>query len=110
MHKYVGAGAANRSAIASVCDKAYGLPRRGRNVGGGVHVSSPQTWDGNGTVPPGWTSFKASLDDGAVFFPDEPETSTKLARLTAGEQAQLAAARAQAEPHDPEENSEAAVK
>lgn len=57
----------------------------------------PETWNGSGPVPPGWTSFQAHRNgEDAVFLP-EPETQTKLARLTAGEQAQLAAARAAAE-------------
>lgn len=110
-HGYKGPNAAARNAIAAILDKAWLQPARGTHVGGGIRVPMPATWDGNGLVPPGWTSHQAHRSDPAetIWLP-EPETSTKLARLTPGEQAQLAAARAQAEPHDSEATPEATVK
>ena len=97
-HGYKGPNINARNAIATILDKAWQLPVRGTHVGGGIHVPMPETWDGNGTVPPGWTSYQAHRTDPAetIWLP-EPETATKLARLTAGERAQLAAARAAAE-------------
>lgn len=100
-HSYKGPNINARNAIAGLLDRAWLMPARGTNLGGGIHVPMPATWDGNGPVPPGWTSFQAHRTDPeeTIWLP-EPETATKLARLTPGEQAQLAAARSQAEPHD----------
>lgn len=102
-HGYKGPNAAARDAIAAILDKAHAKPSRGVRVGGGIHAPMPDTWDENGRVPHGWSSFRAHRNDPneTVWLP-EPETATKLARLTAGEQAQLAAARAAAEEHGPE--------
>lgn len=103
-HIYRGPNAAAREAIATILDKAHQLPRVGTHVGGGAHVNMPATWNGTGPVPVGWTSFQAHRNAGvdAIWLP-EPETATRLARLTPGEQAQLAAARAAAEADpDPE--------
>lgn len=36
-------------------DKALSLPQKGTHVGGGRHVTMPDTWDGTGACPPGWT-------------------------------------------------------
>lgn len=41
-------------------DKLLGYPLRGVQVGGGVHVPMPATWDGNGPVPLGWSSYRGS--------------------------------------------------
>lgn len=102
-HGFKGANVNARNALAGVLDRAWSQPAIGVHVGGGIHVSMPATWDGNGPVPPGWTSHQAHRNDPieTIWLP-EPETATKLARLTAGERAQLAAARAQAEPHEPD--------
>lgn len=93
--KYTGNSAALEAA-AALLDKAYGYPLRGTHIGTGKHVGMPDTWDGLGRVPPGWTSHQGHRNDGdgAVFFPDEPETQTKLNRLTGPERAALAAIRA----------------
>lgn len=102
-HGYKGPNINARNAIAGILDKAWLQPLRGVHVGRGPHVNMPETWDGNGPVPPGWTSHQAHRTDPqeTIWLP-EPETATKLARLTPGEQGQLMAARAQAEPHGPE--------
>lgn len=99
-HGYKGPNIAARNAIAGLLDRAWLQPARGTQIGGGIHVQMPAVWDGNGPVPIGWTSHQAHRTDPeeTIWLP-EPETATKLARLTPGEQAQLAAARAQAEPH-----------
>lgn len=110
-HGYKGPNTNARNAIAGLLDRAWLQPLRGAHIGGGVHVPMPETWDGNGPVPPGWTSHQAHRTDPeeTIWLP-EPETSTKLARLTPGEQGQLAAARAQAEPHGQEATTTATVK
>lgn len=112
-HGYKGPNIAARNAIASILDKAWEYPVRGVHVGTRAHLGPPiaAAWDGNGPVPLGWSSFQAHRTDPeeTIWLP-EPETSTKLARLTPGEQAQLAAARAQAEPHGSEATPEATVK
>jgi hypothetical protein len=101
-HIYRGPNAAARDAIANILDKAWLYPSRGVHHGRGPHVPMPESWNGVGPVPIGWTSFQAHRNDGNDFiWLPEPETATKLARLTPGEQAQLAAARAAAEEHDP---------
>lgn len=97
-HTYTGASRAERDIAGGLLDKANALPSRGAHIGGGRHVIMPETWDGVGKVPPGWTSYQAHRNgDAAVWLP-EPETATKLARLTLQEQAQLAAIRAAATP------------
>lgn len=111
-HGYKGPSTAAREAIAAILDKAWQMPRRGVHHGRGPHVPMPETWDGTGPVPPGWSSHQAHRNaghDDFIWLP-EPETGTKLGRLTPGEQAQLAAARAQAEPPDSEATPEATVK
>lgn len=101
-HAYRGPNAAARDGLARVLDKAHQYPTRGVHVGARADAGPPlaATWDGNGPVPFGWSSFQGHRNDpsGVVWLP-EPETQTKLARLTPAEQAQLAAARAAAEPH-----------
>jgi hypothetical protein len=103
-HGYKGPNVAARDAIAAILDKAWLYPQRGQHVGSRAALGPPiaATWDGNGPVPFGWASFQAHRTDPeeTIWLP-EPETSTKLARLTAGEQALLSAARAASEPHDP---------
>lgn len=104
-HTYAGPNRAAREALALVLDKAWEMPARGVHVGRGPHVPMPNAWDGLGSVPPGWTSHLAHRDDVVVWLP-EPETASKLARLTPQEQALLAAARlaatADATPAEPE--------
>ena len=101
-HGYTGASRADRDAAASLLDKAHALPVRGRHVGSraaeGPRIAAE--WDGIGSVPLGWSSYQAHRSDsaGVVWLP-EPETATKLARLTPAEQAQLAAIRLAAVPH-----------
>lgn len=104
-HGYKGPNVNARNAIAGLLDRAWLYPQRGQHVGVRAAEGPPiqATWDGNGPVPLGWSSFQAHRTDveETIWLP-EPETSTKLARLTVGEQAQLAAARAAAEPHPPD--------
>lgn len=42
-------------------------PRRGVHRGLGIHVFMPESWDGNGPVPPGWTgNHTIFVEDGVV--------------------------------------------
>jgi hypothetical protein len=104
-HGYKGPNVNARNAIAALLDRAWLYPRRGEHVGSRAAEGPPiaETWDGDGPVPFGWSSFQGHRNgtEETVWLP-EPETQTKLARLTPGEQGQLAAARAQAEPHETE--------
>lgn len=86
-----------REAQAAV-DKALGYPRRGRHVGGGRHVGMPDTWDGQGPCPPGWTksaSEPVEAADGTTYLVvtgleadlGDPE---KLTKVTGRQRAVLA--------------------
>jgi hypothetical protein len=104
-HGYKGASVAERDTAAALLDKAHALPVRGQHVGSRARLGPPiaDTWDGNGPVPLGWSSYRAHRNDPSetVWLP-EPETASKLARLTGPERAALAQIRASTVPHDPE--------
>jgi hypothetical protein len=52
-----------------IFDTALDLPSRGTNIGGGMHVDAPATWDGTGDCPPGWTRTAAeAFDNGAGAY------------------------------------------
>lgn len=51
---------ANAQALEQQLDKLLGLPLKGTHVGGGLHVDMPDTWNGSGKVPPGWSSYLGS--------------------------------------------------
>lgn len=51
---------ANCQQLNVIQNKMQGLPLKGRHVGGGVHVPMPDTWDGTGATPPGWTAYGQS--------------------------------------------------
>lgn len=99
-HGYKGPNINARNNVAGILDRAHEYPQRGQHVGERAAEGPPipRTWDGTGAVPFGWGSFQAHRTDpeGTLWLP-EPETATKLARLTAQERATLAAARAAAE-------------
>jgi hypothetical protein len=91
-------------------DKLLGYPQAGVHVGGGRHVAMPATWDGNGAVPIGWTSYKGSSRQ----HPTLPQYATPLdnecpaamangrrARLNGSEQAKMTADLAAAVPNLP---------
>jgi len=54
--------AAAARTLAQSLDKGRGLPARGVHVGLGPHCDMPETWDGEGAVPVGWTSHVAGID------------------------------------------------
>lgn len=47
----------NCQQLNAVQNKLQGLPLKGVHFGGGVHVAMPDTWDGTGAIPPGWTAY-----------------------------------------------------
>jgi hypothetical protein len=88
-------------AVRVVIDKALGFPKAGQHVGSGIHVPMPQTWDGQGPTPPGWTKsassvWVASATDAAIPLSDalaaELQGAPAQARLTGSERATLATA------------------
>lgn len=88
-------------ALSSIVNKALGYPRKGAHVGGGIHVPMPESWDGQGVCPPGWTkqassNWVASALDSALPLPDvlanELQLPSNLSRISALEQATLLAA------------------
>jgi hypothetical protein len=109
-HGYHGPNENSRHDIAAILDKAWLYPQVGQHVGSRAAEGPPiqATWDGEGPVPFGHASYFAYRTDAeeTIWLP-EPETATKLARLTPGEQGLLTAARAQTEPHGQSEENPA---
>lgn len=88
-------------ALVVTIDKALGYPKPGVRVGGGIHVPMPDTWDGTGATPPGWTKsasavWVASPTDAAVPLSDalaaELQSPEAQAKLTGPERAAVATA------------------
>lgn len=42
---------------------AQGYPKKGTNVGLGPHAAVPDSWDGTGPTPPGWTKVWAKPEE-----------------------------------------------
>lgn len=85
---------AEADSLIAIVDKALGYPRKGTHAGRGPHVQMPDTWDGKGETPPGWTkratsNWIATASDACVPIPDtlaaELQRPANLAKLTAGE-------------------------
>lgn len=81
-------------------DKLLGGPKKGVRVGGGIHVPMPDSWDGTGPVPIGWTSYVGCSQRHPTLTiwstPIEPEATAAMgngrrARLSAQEQTKMAA-------------------
>ncbi len=81
-------------------DKLLGYPLAGVHVGGGRHVDMPASWDGNGSVPIGWTSYKGSTRQHPTLAqwatPLDPDATNAMAngrrsRLSALEQTKMTA-------------------
>ena len=88
------------TSVAQTQDKLLAYPQKGARAGGGIHVPMPDTWDGTGAVPPGWSSHTASVRQHPVntefAVPVNAECVPALAngrrvRLTAQEQTKMAA-------------------
>lgn len=87
--------------VVVLANKALGFPAKGRHVGGGRHVDMPDTWDGTGPTPPGWTKtvtavYVSSPTDAAVPVSDTLAAALQdakaQAKLTGQERAALATA------------------
>lgn len=82
-------------------DKLLGYPSRGVQVGGGIHVALPVSWNGLGNCPPGWTATHSRVDESAdktSYETDEGRelvtvalTDARASRLTPAERAALIA-------------------
>lgn len=61
IHKSLTLAQANelRAAFAKVAP----APEKGAHVGKGRHVPMPETWDGNGKVPPGWVGLDGVFEE-----------------------------------------------
>ncbi len=97
----VQATAVASSGIEQLQDKLLGLPLKGTRVGGGIHVPMPDSWNGSGAVPPGWTSYLGSTrkhpTNSQWATPIDPAAAAALSdarasRLTAGERTTLQSA------------------
>lgn len=60
--------------LQAIINKALNCPRIGAHVGGGLHVLMPDTWDGVGACPLGWTKDAVLVLNGStdslVVLPD----------------------------------------
>jgi len=54
--------AAQAAQIVAALDVLEGYPSRGVHVGGGRHVDAPDTWDGTGDTPSGWTKGHEAVE------------------------------------------------
>lgn len=73
-------------------DRIAPPPFAGTRVGGGIHVDQPESWDGAGDVPIGWTGLPGEKDLGggvwACAYPVELDALDKTS-LTVGDKALL---------------------
>jgi hypothetical protein len=90
------ASEAAADAINALINKALRYPRKGTPVGAGPHVVMPDTWDGSGDCPPGWTAQAVSVAVGGTVELPLPATivaelqlPASQARLTAAERTQV---------------------
>ena len=100
IQKCVLATEASNDSLKAIVDKALGYPRKGTHVGN-VRVAMPDTWDGNGPCPPGWTkqataNYVNTALDAALPIDDALATELQkpgaLALLSAAEQTTLSVA------------------
>lgn len=90
----------NADSLLATVDKALGNPRRGVHIGGGMHCDMPDTWDGTGATPPGWTrsqfeEYKLSASDTWLPLDDATLIAVQSSILaTAAEKAAVTAAAA----------------
>lgn len=81
--KFTGANKAEADAVVLLTDKLCGFPRKGKNIGGGIHVEIPATYSPGAL---GWTEtsgmkhadFSVDLPDEADAKQKDPETRKKL--------------------------------
>lgn len=82
-------------AVRLLLDVAMGYPRKGMHLGGGRHVDMPDTWDGQGATPPGWTKHACAmyvggaLDAALQLDDDQLSASQASASLSALEKSQI---------------------
>jgi hypothetical protein len=92
---------AQMTALQATIDKALGYPRRGINIGDSPFAPViPETWDGTGDVPVGWTETATSpwLDGATAVLPLPDDLAAELqaapaqARISPAERAAIIAA------------------
>lgn len=88
-------------ALQATIDKALSYPRAGVSVGTIRRLAVPETWDGTGPTPPGWTRTATipwvnSATDAVLPIPDdlaaELQSAPAQARLSAAERAAVSGA------------------
>lgn len=82
--------------LATLANKTAGFPLRGHHIGPGPHVPMPDTWDGKGEVPPGWTAYsdqsiEVSADGKAFDIPIDPTLDATSDKLSIAEKTTLTA-------------------
>jgi hypothetical protein len=89
--------------MSNQADRLLGYPRRGTPIRPGPRSVVPETWDGTGTRPVGWTANACSYQrhpartEWAVKSPDELDAAlvdVRASRLTQVERDELTAIRA----------------
>jgi hypothetical protein len=88
-------------ALQATIDKALGYPRKGVSIGTILRLDVPDTWDGTGPTPLGWTKSATipwvnSAADAVLPLPDdlaaELQVAPAQARLTGLERAAVSGA------------------
>jgi hypothetical protein len=70
------------SAVSAARDKLLGPPVKGVHVGGGIHVAMPESWNGDGDVPLGWTGYQGPKQEGQQWSVDPGNGQTDAALKT----------------------------
>lgn len=68
-------------ALQAAIDSAMGYPRKGVHVGEGRHIDIPESWDGNGNPPPGWSAHYAEIYHAETRTPIIPFDDGDATRL-----------------------------
>lgn len=92
---------ASNDQLVAIIVHALEYPKRGTHRGFGLHVNMPETWNGVGTHPPGWTVHEETnwvVATNDSFVPIDNSLAALLqgpvaqSRLTGQQQGQLTAA------------------
>lgn len=87
----------NSAEFAAALDQMHGLPARGAPVGKGPHCCVPESWDGTGPPPPGWTTHAGCLTTTGLLVPDAQvvaDGDKRIDKLTGQERAAYVKTRA----------------
>lgn len=63
----------------AIRDKLTGdLRVRGEHIGKGRHVEMPESWDGNGKVPPGWSGYDGAHEETEQVVTVDSQTGARV--------------------------------